>query len=510
MSAKYQQFDRFDKKESQTADLSTFVFGKVQPQSVDVEESILGSILSKPEAYSIVSDILRETSFYTEVNQLIYRAISELGKNRKPIDLLTVTNQLRTMDLTEMIGGAYHLIELTNKINYVISDNIEYYAKILVQEEIKRAEILAATQIIRMAYDPSVDAFDLMDEAAKKQSEVEAIPLRIQKFESMDSIALKVLNDLDKSKNGELTGIPTGYAELDRVTNGWQRKDLIIIAARPSMGKSLVACQLAINAAKMGSRVALFSLEMANDKIYRRMATAESDVSNDMLIGKDILTEEDEKRFRDTVARIATLPLEIDDTPNQTVRMIHNKVWNMNKQGKVVDLIVVDYLQKMVGENLRSGANKEQEISSISNGLKTIAKTFNVPVIALAQLSRAVEVRGGSKKPQLSDLRESGAIEQDADVVGFVYRPIYYNITETEDGQDTKDLLQILIKKNREGALDDVNFKVKLLTQKLMPFNSFEEQYSTPSVNTPQNNLITGIRGDIENFTAEVKEDLPF
>jgi len=276
------------------------------------------------------------------------------------------------------------------------------------------------------------------------------------------------------------------------------------------MGKSLVACQLAINAAKMGSRVALFSLEMANDKIYRRMATAESDVSNDMLIGKDILTEEDEKRFRDTVARIATLPLEIDDTPNQTVRMIHNKVWNMNKQGKTVDLIVVDYLQKMVGENLRSGANKEQEISSISNGLKTIAKTFNVPVIALAQLSRAVEVRGGSKKPQLSDLRESGAIEQDADVVGFVYRPIYYNITETEDGQDTKDLLQILIKKNREGALDDVNFKVKLLTQKLMPFNSFEEQYSTPSVNTPQNNLITGIRGDIENFTAEVKEDLPF
>lgn len=505
---------------SEKADLTEFVFGKAQPQAVEVEDSVLGAILSQPQAYSIVSDILRESSFYTDANQIIFSAITELAKNRKPIDILTVTNQLRSMDAIELIGGAYHLVELTNKITFVISNNLEYYAKILVQEEIRRAEILAATQVIRLANDPSVDAFDLMDEAAKKQTEIEAIPLRIQKIATMDSIALKVLNDLDKSKNGELTGIPTGYADLDRITNGWQRKDLIILAARPSMGKSLVAVNLALNAAKMGSRVALFSLEMADDKIYRRMAMAESNVSNDMLIGKDILTPEDDILFRKTVEDISILPIDIDDTPNQTARMIHNKIWNLNKSEKrgkkgEIDLVIVDYLQKMKGENLNRNANREQEISSISNALKTIAKTFNVPVIALAQLSRAVETRGGSKKPQLSDLRDSGAIEQDADVVGFVYRPVYYKIEETEDGRSTQNLLQILIQKNREGALSDIDFNVNLLTQKLNNYNSYDTQYPTPSV--PQN-IITGVRGTLgegvdDGFTmpkGNTDENLPF
>jgi len=521
----------YQKREGvEKADLHEFVFGKAQPQAIEVEDSILGAILSQPEAYGIVSDILRESSFYLEANQLIFRAISELGKFRKPIDIITVTNQLRAMELVESIGGAYHLVELTNKVSFVIGANLEYYAKILVQEEIKRAEILAATQVIRLANDPSVDAFDLMDEAAKKRAEIEAIPLRIQKIATMNAIALKVLNDLDKSKSGELTGIPTGYPDLDRVTNGWQRKDLIILAARPSMGKSLVAVNLALNAAKMGSRVALFSLEMADDKIYRRMAMAESNVSNDMLIGKDILTADDEQIFRDTVEKISTMPIDIDDTANQTARMIHNKVWNMNKSAireivdnnleerrgvlqlkktGEVDLIIVDYLQKMKGENLLKGANKEQEISSISNALKTIAKTFNVPVIALAQLNRSVETRGGSKKPQLSDLRDSGAIEQDADVVGFVYRPVYYQIMETESGESTKDLLQILIQKNREGALADIDFKVNLLTQKLSKWSNYDE-YPTTSV-APQDNIIKGIRGSFGegNDTNESESALP-
>lgn len=512
MSNNYQnrQFDKF--KEDNTPDLSQFVFGSVQPQALDIEEAVLGAVLVEPYSFQVVNSMLVPASFYTESHQNIFKAMQELYKDSKAIDLLTVTEQLRKMGTVESIGGSYYLVELCNRVGSAA--NIEYHARILIQHEIKRAQILSATQDIRDAYNEGIDAFDMLEAATKRQSAVEAIPLRIDITEDLGTIAAHFLKNLEKTQNGEIIGITSGLQDFDKLTGGFQRKDLVIVAARPSMGKSMFMCNLVLNAALSGFRTAIFSLEMDKVTLFKRMVTAYSGIENDKIKGKVEFTDKDYQVMHTAVHAISALSIEIDDTPSLAISQLRAKCWKLNNQAKaknqLLDIIFVDYLQLMRGDAQNKNGNREQEISFISRSLKALAKELDVPIIALSQLSRAVETRGGNKEPTLADLRESGAIEQDADVVHFIYRPEYYQIMEDGDGNSTKGLMKILTKKNRDGALGDTNLRADMATQKLSNWLSYDSQFPAPSV-TPQDNIIKGIRGSFGegNDTNESESALP-
>ena len=438
--------------------LSNYVFGKVQPQALPLEEAVLGALMLDREALPIVMDILRPESFYHETHQHIYRSIIRLFERSNPVDILTVTEELRKTGDLEKVGGSYYLVELTNRV--ASAANIEYHARIIAQKHIQRELIRVSTNTIKDAYEDTTDVFTLLDDAEKGLFGITQNNLS-KTFESMGTLSSRVLKQVEElsGKTDGLTGVPTGFTDLDRLTSGWQPSDLIILAARPGMGKTSCVLAMALNAARdFNKGVALFSLEMASTQLVQRLISMESEIAGSkMRNGK--LEDYEWQQLQTTVERLSSVPIFIDDTPGINIFELRAKCRRLKMQHDI-QLVIIDYLQLMTGasENNRN-ANREQEIAGISRALKNMAKELSVPVIALSQLSRAVEVRGGSKRPQLSDLRESGAIEQDADIVSFIYRPEYYGILEDEQGQSLKGIAEFIVAKHRHGALDTVKLK---------------------------------------------------
>lgn len=429
--------------------------GKLPPQAVDLEEAVLGALMLEKDALTSVIDILHPESFYKESHQKIYNAIKTLFTKSDPIDLLTVTNQLRETAELELVGGAFYITQLTSKVNSAA--NIEYHARIVSEMSIKRELIRISSEIQKEAYEDTTDVFELLDKTEASLFEVSESNIR-KNFADMRSIMLEAINDLEVRKNQDdgLTGIASGFTNLDRITSGFQRSDMIIIAARPGMGKTAFILTAARNAAvDFGMGVAVFSLEMSAVQLVNRLISAEAELESEKL-RKGNLADYEWTQLHHRIAKLTDAPIFIDDTPGLSILELRAKCRRLKAQHDI-QMVVIDYLQLMQGDS--SKGNREQEIASISRSLKNIAKELSVPVIALSQLSRAVETRGGDKRPQLSDLRESGSIEQDADMVMFLYRPEYYGITEDEDGNPVTGTGDVIIAKNRHGSLEDVRLR---------------------------------------------------
>jgi replicative DNA helicase len=450
--------DRGNRRQSPGNDgLSNYVFGKIQPQAVPLEEAVLGALMLDREALPLVMDILRSESFYTEPHQLIYQAIIRLFERSNPVDLLTVTEELKKGGELDKVGGGYYLVELTHRV--ASAANIEYHARIIAQKHIQRELIRVSTTTIKDAYEDTTDVFTLLDEAEKGLFSITQNNLS-RSYESMGTLSSRVLKQIEElsEKPDGLTGVPSGFTDLDRLTSGWQPSDLVIIAARPGMGKTSLVLAVCLNAARdFNKGVALFSLEMASTQLVQRLISMESEIAGSkMRNGK--LEDYEWQQLQTTVERLNAVPIFIDDTPAINIFELRAKCRRL-KQQHDIQLIIIDYLQLMTGGSDGKNGNREQEIASISRALKSLAKEIRVPVIALSQLSRAVEMRGGSKRPQLSDLRESGSIEQDADMVAFIYRPEYYQILQDESGQSLKGVAEFIIAKHRHGALETIKLK---------------------------------------------------
>lgn len=452
--------------------------GKLPPQAVDLEEAVLGALMLERDALTAVVDILKPESFYREANQEIYRAILQLFNDSQPVDLLTVTAQLRKNGKLEMAGGAFYITELTTRVNSAA--NIEAHARIITEQSIKRELIQISSEVQRDAYDETTDVFELLDRTEQHLFEISESHIR-KNFEGMDNLMHRAILELEarkKHKDG-LTGIPSGFTALDRLTSGWQPSDLVIIAARPGMGKTAFVVSAMRNASvDFKMPVAIFSLEMSSIQLVNRLISAESELPSEKIKKGNLEDFEWQQLIHKTDA-LSKAPIYIDDTPALSIMELRAKARRL-KAKHDIKLIIIDYLQLMKGDTSKSSSgNREQEIASISRALKGIAKELNVPVLALSQLSRAVETRGGDKRPQLSDLRESGSIEQDADMVIFLYRPEYYGITQDENGMPTTNVGEVIIAKHRNGSLDTVQLK---FIGKFTKFADFEE---TPAFGLP-------------------------
>ena len=431
--------------------------GKLPPQVLDLEKGVLGALMLEKDALTTVIDILKPESFYTDQHKEIYHAIQELFKNSEPIDMLTVTTQLRKDGKLEFVGGAYYVAELTKGVNS--SANIEFHARIVSEMAIKRELIRISSEIQKDAYEDTTDAFELLDRMEQSLFEVSESNIK-KNYDSMRTLmghAIKELENRKHHKDG-LTGIPSGFIALDRVTSGWQNSDLVIIASRPGMGKTAFIVTALRNAAIDHDKpVAIFSLEMSSIQLVNRLISAEAGLENEKIKKGNLKNYEWEQLVHKT-NKLTNAPIFIDDTPALSILELRAKCRRLKSQHDI-ELIVIDYLQLMSGDNAKGMKNREQEIASISRALKGIAKELAVPVIALSQLSRAVEIRGGDKRPQLSDLRESGSIEQDADMVMFLYRPEYYERMEDENNLPTKGVAEVIIAKHRNGSLETVPLK---------------------------------------------------
>ncbi len=437
-------------------DISNLVHGKLQPQAIPLEEAILGAIMLDKNALPSVLDILTAESFYVEGHKNIYLAMLKLFDQTHPIDILTVYEEMKAQGTIDTIQGPTYIVNLTNKIGS--SANIEYHARIIAQKFIQRELIRVSTTIINDSFEDTKDVFELLDTAEHNLFSITEANLN-RGFQKVGELAVKaqtMLEELSQKEEG-LTGVPTGFTELDRLTSGWQKSDLIIIAARPGMGKTAFTLSLAKNAAmNFGKPVAIFSLEMANIQLVQRLISMEAEISSRKLRNGQLEPHE-WQQLRSAVEKLSEVPIFIDDTPAINSFELRAKCRRLKMQHDI-QMVVIDYLQLMSGSQDKKSGTREQEISSISRALKGMAKELNIPVIALSQLSRAVETRGGEKRPMLSDLRESGAIEQDADIVSFIYRPEYYDITEDE-GMSLKGVAEIIIAKHRNGALDTVKLR---------------------------------------------------
>jgi replicative DNA helicase len=447
-----------NKAKKNTNDLSSLVYGKVPPQAIPLEEAVLGALMLDKDALPVVLDILNASTFYLDAHQHIYAAMKALFGKSQPIDLLTVTEELKRQGNLEKIGGAYYLVELTNRV--ASAANIEYHARIIAQKHILRELIKTGTLIVKDAFEDTTDVFDLLDNAEKNLFAITQNNLNkgSETMSSLSSKLLKQIEELSKKEDG-LTGVPTGFTNLDRMTSGWQPSDLIILAARPGMGKTSMVLALARNAAvDFQKPVALFSLEMSSLQFAQRLISMEAEIEGGKLRnGK--LEPYEWQQLHNAIEKLADIPIFIDDTPGINIFELRAKCRRLKMQHDI-QMVIIDYLQLMSGSaGDGKNSNREQEISNISRALKGMAKELSVPVIALSQLSRAVETRGGSKKPQLSDLRESGAIEQDADMVTFIYRPEYYGILEDENGASLKGVAEFIIAKHRHGAIETVRLK---------------------------------------------------
>lgn len=432
--------------------------GKLPPQAVDLEEVVIGALMIDKKGVDEVIDILHPEVFYKPAHQDIFEAIHHLFENSQPVDLLTVSAQLKKAGKLEAVGGEFYLIQLTQKVSS--SAHIEFHARIVLQKFIQRSLIKISSEIIEASYDEGTDVFDLLDSAEAKLYEVAQGNIK-RSSETAQSLVIQAKKRIEEIANKEgLSGVPSGFAKLDKLTSGWQPSDLIIIAARPGMGKTALTLSMARNiAVEHNIPVAFFSLEMSSVQLITRLISSETHLNSEKLRTGNLEKYEWEQ-LNVKVKDLEKAPLFIDDTPSLSIFDLRAKARRLSSQHGI-KLIVVDYLQLMTAGGSQKGGNREQEISTISRNLKALAKELNIPVIALSQLSRAVETRGGSKRPLLSDLRESGAIEQDADIVSFIYRPEYYKIDEWDDDDHTPTAGQaeFIVAKHRNGGLDEIRLK---------------------------------------------------
>jgi len=461
--------DRKSRRKS-PIDLTTMVYGKVPPQAKDLEEAVLGAVMLEKGAFDAVVEILKPECFYVDSHQRIFKAMQGLANKSQPIDILTVVEELRGREELDLVGGPYYVTKLTNTV--VSSANIEAHARIILQKFIQRELIRISGEIISDAYEDSTDVFDLLDQAESKIYEVTSTHLR-NNYETIDSVLVKTIQRIEdlRHKNEDITGVPSGFPSLDRVTYGWQSTDLIILAARPAVGKTAFALNLARNAALHPTKstpVALFSLEMSAGQLVQRILSAESEIWLEKISRGKMEEHEMKQLYARGIQRLAQAPIFIDDTPALNIFELRAKCRRL-KNANNIGLIIIDYLQLMSGTGENRNSNREQEISNISRSLKGLAKELQVPIIALSQLSREVEKRkDGNKMPQLSDLRESGAIEQDADMVMFLYRPEYYDITQDEMGDNNRGETHVRIAKHRNGSLETIKLRALLHIQKFI------------------------------------------
>lgn len=444
--------------------------GRIPPQALEMEQAVLGALLLEKDALNRVVDVVRPPMFYKDAHQVIYEAVNELFQNSEPIDLLTVKNWLSQNGKLDVIGGVYYLTELTSKV--ASAANIEYHARVIAQKYLLRELIKIGDDVVHQAYDETTDVFDLLDETEKQLFELSETNLR-RNYMAMTDLVHSTLKRLEglQGQEGGITGVPTGFQQMDQMTSGFQPSDLIIIAARPAMGKTAFTLSAARNAAvQFGVPVAFFSLEMAATQLVQRLLCGEAEIdAQKVRTGK--LERYEWEQLTSRIGSLSKAPIYIDDTPGLSIMDLRAKGRRL-KAEKNIGMIMIDYLQLMTG-SAKSGS-REQEIASISRSLKELAKELNVPIIALSQLSRAVETRGGDKKPMLSDLRESGSIEQDADMVMFLYRPEYYGLTTYEDGTSTQGVAEVIIAKQRNGPVGDVRLQFINKFAKFADLNSYQ------------------------------------
>lgn len=431
--------------------------GKVPPQAIDFEESVLGALMIEKDAYLSISEILRPEHFYKEEHSKIFEAIIQLSKDHKPIDINTVAYQLKINKELDNVGGTAYLINLTNRI--ASTAHIEYHARIIAQKYTQRELIRIGAEIQKKGFEDTDDVANMIDSAEQEIFELstgnvkkEVAPMRVVLAQAYEQ-----LQEASKRDDG-LSGVPSGFNALDKLTLGWQPSDLIIIAARPAMGKTAFVLSMARNmAVEKNQGVAVFSLEMASVQLVNRIISSEAEIESPVLkTGK--LSKEQWKHLEGKMKVLENAPLFIDDTPSLSITEFRSKIRRL-VQTQNVKIAIIDYLQLMsAGDKMQS---REQEISTISRSLKAIAKEVNIPIIALSQLNRQVETRTGNKRPQLSDLRESGAIEQDADMVIFIHRPEYYGLLTDENGNSTVGKAEIIVAKHRNGAVEDVTLDFK-------------------------------------------------
>ena len=460
------QENKKNKKTNVRSMISNSIDGKLPPQALDLEEAVLGALMIDNDALSNAIELLKPESFYKYQHQKIFSAIENLFNSAKKVDILTIVEELKQKGELKEIGGPSFITKLTERI--ASAANIETHARIIAQKFIQRELIRISSQTIKDAYDDTSDVFDLLNAAEQGLYEISEGNIR-KNYDKMSTLILQALNQIEEIKNKEdgLSGVPSGFSELDRVTSGWQKSDLVILAARPGMGKTAFVLSMARNiAVKFNIPVAVFSLEMSSVQLVNRLIASESGIPTQKL-RKGNLEDHEWIQLNQQITKLSEAPLFIDDTPALTIFELRAKCRRLVKNHGV-QLVVIDYLQLMHAGNSNKSGNREQEISTISRSLKSIAKELNVPIVALSQLSRAVETRGGDKRPMLSDLRESGAIEQDADIVCFIYRPEYYGFTEwpnTTPGQDPdcQGQGEIIVAKHRNGSLE--NIKLRFIPQ---------------------------------------------
>lgn len=453
----YQEFRKFKAEQWKSA-RSKAQFtddAKIQPQDKEIEDAVLGALMLERDAYAIVCDLLRPESFYDPGNQKIYAAINKLGVMQQPIDMLTVTQQLRADGALDDVGGPVRISELTS--NVASAAHIEYHARIVAQKFLARRLISFCSEIEKKSFDESYDIDDLLQEAEGKLFEISQGNLK-KDFTQIDPVINSAMEQIEVAGKREsgLSGLQTGFHNLDKLTSGWQNSDLIIIAARPAMGKTAFVLSMAKNmAVDYNTPVAIFSLEMSNLQLVNRLISNVCEIEGEK-IKSGRLSRQEWEQLNSRVRSLFSAPLYVDDSPSLSILELRTKARRLVKEHGV-KIIIIDYLQLMNATGMKFGS-REQEVSMISRSLKQLAKELNIPVIALSQLSRKVEERNdGNKRPQLSDLRESGAIEQDADIVCFIHRPEYYTRSTTDaENRDIRGMAEFIVAKHRSGSVDDI------------------------------------------------------
>ena len=465
------------------------------PHSIEAEQAVLGGLMLKNEAFDAIIQSISESDFYRKDHQLIFAAMQNLAADSQPFDPITLSESLQNNNKLASVGGAQYLVDLAQ--NTPSSANVQAYTQIVLERSIVRQLILAASDIVRKGYNPlGWDSSELLSQAERRLQQINDSRPKKGGFKEVNlllSEAVERLDKLAKSKSN-VTGLSTGFINLDNMTSGWQDSDLVVVAGRPSMGKTAFAMNMVEHAVtnRLGS-VLVFSLEMpANQLIIRLLSSIGKIDQHRLRTGK--LSSDDWPRLNRAAKKLKDCPLFIDDTPSLSIFDLRAKARRLASQNGI-KLIIVDYLQLMTAGSSSKVGNREQEISTISRNLKALAKELDIPVIALSQLSRAVETRGGTKRPMLSDLRESGAIEQDADIVTFIYRPEYYKIYEWDNGDDSRSQAEIIIAKHRNGALDNIRLK---FTAEFAKFSDID-YFDNFSSNLDDESMISTVSSSMNN-----------
>lgn len=435
------------------------VAGRLVPRATDVEAAVLGALMLEKDAFTTVCELIKPESFYEPRHRLVYEAIASLGVNQEPIDLMTVTDRMRSNETLEQVGGAAFLVELT--ANVASAAHVEYHARIVAQKHLARELISFASQVENNAFDETNDVDDLLQEAEKHLFEISQRNVK-REVQQIDSVINRAIEQMQLASHREsgLSGLASGFTGIDAITSGWQNSDLIIIAARPAMGKTAFVLSMALNIALNNNPVAVFSLEMSSLQLVNRLISNVCEMPGEK-IKSGRLSQMEWSQLTHRLTRLQGAPLFVDDTSALSIMELRTKARRLVRENGV-KMIIIDYLQLMNASGMGLGS-REQEVSTISRSLKQLAKELDIPVVALSQLNRKVEDRSNKdKRPQLSDLRESGAIEQDADIVCFIHRPEYYtHSAEDAQGRDIRGLAEFIIAKHRSGSVDTVDLRFR-------------------------------------------------